>query len=142
MKKYLGIDLGKAKVGVAISENGYFSQPLKTLIYQTDEILVEEIISIIKEYKISEVVIGFPKNMNNTIGPKGEEAISFKNLLVDELTNIKDCKIILWDERLTTVTALKILSNKKNKQKAQKQQKDEVAASLILQNYLNSLERN
>lgn len=139
MNKYLGIDLGMAKVGIAISDNGYFASPLKTINFQTNQMLITEINNLINEHKITDIIIGFPKNMNNTIGPKGEEAIKFSEELKKN-TNI-NINIVLWDERLTTVSALKILSTKKNKQKTQKSKKDEIAASIILQNYLDSLER-
>lgn len=136
--KYLSLDLGNSKTGVAISENGFIAKPFKTLKYVSDEQLLNDVLDIVHNEKITVLVVGFPKNMNNTVGPQGLKAQNFVNS-VKEKSSIE---VVLWDERLTTISALKILSNKKNKRTTQKKQKDEVAASIILQNYLDSLERN
>lgn len=136
--KYLSLDLGNSKTGVAISENGIFAKPFKTLKYVSDEQLLNDVLDIVHDEKITVLVVGFPKNMNNTVGPQGLKAQNFVNSVKEKST----IEVVLWDERLTTISALKILSNKKNKRTTQKNQKDEVAASIILQNYLDSLERN
>ena len=93
-----------------------------------------EQLKVINQYKIDCVVLGLPKHMNNDIGLKGQMAIDFKTLLESK----SSIQVILWDERLSTKTALRILSDSNKKYDKQRNLKDEVAAQVILQNYLNS----
>ncbi|MBG0763027.1 Holliday junction resolvase RuvX [Acholeplasma laidlawii] len=134
--KYFGLDLGEKSLGVAISESGIIASNLTTIRFKSEdyEDAVEQLLKLINQYKIDCVVLGLPKHMNNDIGLKGQMAIDFKTLL-ESKSNIQ---VILWDERLSTKTALRILSDSNKKYDKQRNLKDEVAAQVILQNYLNS----
>lgn len=136
MKKYLGIDLGSKSLGLAFSESGIIANAYKTLYFKEDD--YNEGVMIIKEIvikdKFTDVVIGLPKHMNNDLGIRGEISIAFKESLLKELP---DLNIHLWDERGTTKQAIKTMVKSNLSRKKQKQKKDEVAAVIILQNYLD-----
>jgi len=134
--KYFGLDLGEKSLGVAISESGIIASNLTTIRFKSEdyEDAVEQLLKLINQYKIDCVVLGLPKHMNNDIGLKGQMAIDFKTLLESK----SSIQVILWDERLSTKTALRILSDSNKKYDKQRNLKDEVAAQVILQNYLNS----
>lgn len=134
--KYFGLDLGEKSLGVAISESGIIASNLTTIRFKSEdyEDAVEQLLKLLNQYKIDCVVLGLPKHMNNDIGLKGQMAINFKTLLASK----SNVQVILWDERLSTKTALRILSDSNKKYDKQRNLKDEVAAQVILQNYLNS----
>ena len=134
--KYFGLDLGEKSLGVAISESGIIASNLTTIRFKSEdyEDAVEQLLKLLNQYKIDCVVLGLPKHMNNDIGLKGQMAIDFKTLLESK----SSIQVILWDERLSTKTALRILSDSNKKYDKQRNLKDEVAAQVILQNYLNS----
>lgn len=134
--KYFGLDLGEKSLGVAISESGIIASNLTTIRFKSEdyEDAVEQLLKLLNQYKIDCVVLGLPKHMNNDIGLKGQMAIDFKTLLASR----SNVQVILWDERLSTKTALRILSDSNKKYDKQRNLKDEVAAQVILQNYLNS----
>lgn len=135
MKKYLGIDLGSKTMGLAISETGVIATGITTLRFKEDDyneafrLLVEWI----QNEKITDVIIGLPKHMNNDIGQRGLISQDFKKRLDETLS----LNVILWDERLSTRLALSTLISGKESRQKQKQKKDELAAVLILQNYLD-----
>jgi len=91
------------------------------------------VLKLIKEHNINIVVLGLPKHMNNDIGIRGQISESFKELLEKQTT----ATIILWDERMSTQTARKVMIQGSERRKNQKEKKDELAAVIILQNYLN-----
>ena len=135
MKKYLGLDLGSKTVGVSISLSGVIAQNLKTIRFSSEnyEIASDEIISIVNEYQIDTIILGLPKHMNNDLGIRGQISYDFKKKL-EEKSNVE---VILWDERTSTQAVIKTLVDLKQSRKKQKKLKDELAATLILQNYLN-----
>lgn len=135
MKKYLGLDLGSKTVGVSISLSGVIAQNLKTIRFSSEnyEIASDEIISIVNEYQIDTIILGLPKHMNNDLGIRGQISYDFKKML-EEKSNVE---VILWDERTSTQAVIKTLVDLKQSRKKQKKLKDELAATLILQNYLN-----
>ncbi|HAX02931.1 MAG: crossover junction endodeoxyribonuclease RuvA [Tenericutes bacterium GWC2_34_14] len=135
MKRYLGLDLGSKTVGVAISESGIIASTLTTLRFIEDkyEDAAAMVLKLIKEHKIDIVVLGLPKHMNNDIGIRGKISEAFKVLLEKET----QADIILWDERMSTQTARKVMIQGSERRKTQKDKKDELAAVIILQNYLN-----
>lgn len=135
MKKYLGLDLGSKSLGLAISQTGIFASVYKTLYFETDnyDLAANLIVDVINEEKIDCLVIGVPKHMNNDLGIRGQISIDFAEK-VKQLTNIE---IILWDERTSTQAAIKTLVSSNVSRKKQKQKKDELAAVIILQNYLD-----
>lgn len=134
--KYLGLDLGLKTLGVAISESGIIAQSLTTIRFENLDFnnAIKELLIIIDIYKIDTVIIGLPKHMNNDLGDMANYVLEFKEKLLKE----RNLKVITWDERLSTRSALKILSDQKKKHQKQKALKDELAAQIILQNYLDS----
>lgn len=133
--RYLGLDLGTKTLGISISDDTKtIASSLTTLRFKesSDEI-IDELKMLLDKYNIEKIILGFPKNMNNTIGEKGELAIKFKKKL-EEIFNI--C-VILEDERLTTRIAQDVLINADMSRKKRKKVIDKVASSVILQSYLD-----
>lgn len=135
--RYLGLDLGSKTLGISMSDkSGLIASTFKTIRHNQEyDKLVDEVITISKEYEIEKIVLGLPKNMNNTLGEKGNLSLAFKEKL-NKKTNIE---IILEDERLTTVIANKILISGDTSRKKRKQVVDNVAACVILQGYLDRI---
>ena len=133
--KYLGLDLGSRTLGIATSDGtGLIASSYKTIKHNEEyERLLQEVKQIVEELKIEAIVLGFPKNMNNTIGPKGELSLSFK----EQLEKIVNIPVILQDERLTTKSATDMLIMGNVSRKDRKKVVDSVAATLILQTYLD-----
>ena len=133
--KYLGLDLGSRTLGIATSDaTGLIASTYKTIRHNEDyDRLLEEVKQLIEELKIDEVVLGFPKNMNNTIGPKGELSLEFK----EKLEKLVTVPIHLQDERLTTKSATDMLIMGNVSRKDRKKVVDSVAATIILQTYLD-----
>lgn len=135
--RILGLDVGSKTVGVSISDAfGWTAQGLKTIQINEDkgEYGFEEIGTLIKENEVSKVVVGLPKNMNGTIGPRGEAS----QFYADELNKRFGVPVVLWDERLTTVAAERVLLEADVSRKKRKKVIDKMAASMILQGYLDS----
>ena len=133
--KYLGLDLGTKTLGLAISDKlGIISSPYKVLRYDDINKLIDELINIIKEEHVDELVLGLPKNMNNSLGYASERSLNFKS----ELEKKIDIKIHLVDERLSTVEAEKYLISTDTKRMKRKKVIDAYAASIILDTYLKS----
>ena len=133
--KYLGLDLGSRTLGIATSDaTGLIASTYKTIRHNEEyDRLLEEVKQLIEELKIDEVVLGFPKNMNNTIGPKGELSLEFK----EKLEKLVTVPIHLQDERLTTKSATDMLIMGNVSRKDRKKVVDSVAATIILQTFLD-----
>src|SRR5665648_359045 len=135
MKRYLGLDLGSKTLGVALSESGIIAYAIQTFRFAENkyEDAAELVASLVKEHLIDTVVLGYPKHMNNDIGIRGKISEDFKTMIEQR------CKVevVLWDERLSTQTALRAMIKGSERRKSQKQKKDELAAVVILQNYLD-----
>ena len=133
--KYLGLDLGSRNLGIAKSDaTGLIASTYKTIRHNEEyDRLLTEIQQLVEELKIDEIVLGFPKNMNNTIGPKGELSLEFK----EKLEKLVTIPIHLQDERLTTKSATDMLIMGNVSRKDRKKVVDSVAATIILQTYLD-----
>ena len=133
--RYLGLDLGSKTLGIAISDlTGVIATSYKIIRHNEEyNKLVDEILKIVKEEKISAIVLGLPKNMDNTIGYKGELSISFKEKLEKKI----QIPIYLQDERLTTKDAESILIKNDTSRKKRKKVIDSLAATIILQSFLD-----
>ncbi len=133
--RYLGLDLGTRTLGLAISDaTGLIATSYKIIRHDEEydrlvEILKDEII----DNNIGELVLGFPKNMDNTIGERGQIALQFKEKLESEL----DIPVHMQDERLSTVEATNLLLANDTSRKRRKEVIDSVAATIILQSYLD-----
>lgn len=134
MERLLGLDVGDKTIGVAVSDLlGLTAQGVTTIRRTGIKKDLTELISIINEYNVSKLVVGLPKNMNNTLGPQGEKVIKF----IDKLKKKKDLEIIYQDERLTTVSAERTLLKADVSRKKRKKVIDKLAAVYILQTYLD-----
>lgn len=133
--KYIGLDLGSRTLGIAMSDRSGLIASSFTIIRHNEDYnyLIEELKTIIKDNKIEEIVLGFPKNMNNTIGPKGELSLQFKKML-EKATGLK---VNLVDERLSTKEATNLLISNDTSRKKRKKVIDSMAATIILQSYLD-----
>lgn len=138
MDRALGLDLGTKTIGVAVSDLlGWTAQGITTLKIDTlnDDYGIAQIEALIKEYQVKTIVLGLPKNMNNSIGESGERTLYFSKLLEN---NFSDVKIVLWDERLSTVAAERALLEADVSRKKRSKVIDKMAAVFILQGYLDS----
>jgi putative Holliday junction resolvase len=135
--RILGLDVGTKTIGVAISdEMGWTAQGLETIKRNSSNPHedFDRIQAIVDQYEVERIVIGLPKNMNGSIGPSGEMCQQFAKQVEDILQK----PVILWDERLTTVAAERVLISADVNRKKRKQVIDKVAAGFILQGYLDS----
>lgn len=133
--KYLGLDLGTKTLGLAISDKlGIIASPYKVLRYEDISKLIDELLVIINNENVDELVLGLPKNMNNSIGFAGERSLNFKKLLS------KKCNlpIHLVDERLSTLEAENFLISSDTSRQKRKLVIDAYAASIILDTFLKS----
>lgn len=136
MKRFLGIDFGKVRVGLAISDElGLLAHALETLRISNRNKVVEQIAQIVHEKKIERVVVGLPRNMDGSHGPSANEALAF----VANLRARLPCEVVTWDERLTTLSANRALREAGRKTRETRGYVDQVAAQMILQDYLDRL---
>ena len=133
--RYLGLDLGSKTLGVSISDaSGIIASSYKTIPHNEEyNRLVEEVGKIIEEKHIDKIVLGFPKNMDNSIGEKGKLSMKFK----EKLETKYNIEVILQDERLTTRQAESVLIQGDTSRKKRKKVIDSLAATIILQSYLD-----
>lgn len=137
--RVMGLDFGSKTVGVAVSDALLVTaQGIETIQRKSPGKLRQTLARIeilMEEYQVEQIVLGFPKNMNNTEGERCEKTLQFKEMLE------KRCKVpvYLWDERLTTVAAEQSLIESGVRRENRKQYVDKIAAVLILQGYLDSL---
>ncbi|WJH32586.1 Holliday junction resolvase RuvX [Paenibacillus sp. CC-CFT747] len=134
--RIMGLDYGDKTIGVAVSDEMLWTaQGLEVIRRQKNEEQdMNRLKQIVKEYEVTEVVVGLPKNMNGSIGPRGEICMEF----AERLREILSLPVHLWDERLTTVSATRTLIEADVSRKKRKLVIDKMAAALILQNFLDS----
>jgi putative Holliday junction resolvase len=128
----MGLDVGDKRIGVAVSDGlALTAQGINTVMRKN---CFETLKEIIEKYDVQSIVVGIPRMLNGTIGIQGEKVLAF----VDELRDTVSLPIFLWDERLSTVTAEKVLIEANMSRKKRKGVRDKVSAVVILQNYLDS----
>ena len=133
-RRILGIDLGQARIGVAVSDElGMLAHPVETIPASADSL--KRIAQIVQEKNAERVVIGLPRHMNGTVGAGASDALAFAN----KLRSLVPCEVITWDERLTTAAANRALRASGRKTRDSRAYVDQVAAQMILQGYLDSL---
>ena len=136
--RILGLDYGTKTTGVAVSDPmGWTAQGLEIIRRQEEEHLkttINRIAELCAEYKVEKIVLGLPKNMNNTLGERGEKTLLFKEKLEARLK----LPVEMWDERLSTVAAENVLLEADMSRKKRKNVIDKLAATIILQNYLDA----
>ncbi|MDD7306334.1 MAG: Holliday junction resolvase RuvX [Peptoniphilaceae bacterium] len=134
MNRIMGLDVGDKTIGVALSDPLFISaQPLETIRRSKASKDIDRLLEIIKQQEVSTIVVGLPKNMNNTIGPQSMKVISF----VDLLKKRTDIEIIYQDERMTTLQSERVLIDMNVRRENRKKYIDKIAASFILQTYLD-----
>ncbi|KZL94311.1 Holliday junction resolvase RuvX [Clostridium magnum] len=134
--RILGLDIGDRTIGVAVSDPlGFTAQGITTIRRKSNEKDLEELKKVCDEYKVETIVSGLPKNMNGTLGPQSEKVIAFCKLIEE---NIK-LPIKMWDERLTTVAAHRVMLEGDLSRSKRKKIVDKMAAMYILQGYLDSI---
>ena len=132
--RIMAIDYGDAHTGVALSDpTGFLTGTTTTIHSRKAEVVLEELQKLVRDYQVTELVMGFPRNMDGTEGPRAQLYREFAQR-VEEATGLKP---ILWDERRTTVDAHRILFEAGKNAKKRKKTVDAVAASLILEGYLD-----
>lgn len=136
--RILGLDVGDKTIGVAISDPlGYTAQGVKTIIRKNKKVDIEELIRLCSEYTVDTIVVGFPKNMNGTVGPQGEKVLKFCEIIKENI----ELPIKMWDERLTTVAANRAMLEADLSRAKRKKIVDKIASTYILQGYLDSISK-
>lgn len=136
--RILGLDMGTKTIGVAISDPlGYTAQGITTIRRKNKKSDLEELRIICEEYGVETIVVGLPKNMNGSIGPQGESILGFS----EHIKKALNIPIEMWDERLTTVAAEKAMLEADLSRAKRKKIIDKVAATYILQGYLDRISK-
>ncbi|HEY0368682.1 MAG TPA: Holliday junction resolvase RuvX [Chthoniobacterales bacterium] len=134
VKRVLGVDYGRARIGVAVSDElGMLAHPLETIPAKNLDVAVKRVAEIAREKDVERVVLGMPKHMNGDIGTAADEV----NAFAAKLRPLLHCELMLWDERLTTTAAQRALRDSGQKTKHTRGVIDQVAAQMILQGYLD-----
>jgi len=132
MNPILGIDFGRARIGLAISDElRMLAHPLETISSKKDA--TARVAAIVRQRKIDNVVVGIPRQMSGDVGKAANEALQF----VEELRAMLPCEVVTWDERLSTVAAHRALREAGRKTRVTRNYVDQVAAQMILQGYLD-----
>ena len=132
----MSVDLGKARTGIAVSDaTNQFAFPKEVITEYNTERLVEKVCDKAKEFSAERIVVGYPKNMDGSLGERAQECAA----IAEQIKTKSGIDIVLWDERCTTVTAHNYLSMNNVRGKKRKQTVDAVAAVIILEDYLRSL---
>ena len=139
--RILGLDYGSVTVGVAVSDALLITaQPVEVIKRKSETKLrqtLARIEQLTAEYEVEKIVLGYPKNMNNTLGERVQRTEEFK----EKLEKRTGLEVILWDERLSTVSAMEVLKEGKVRRENRKKYVDKIAAVFILQGYLDSLQQ-
>lgn len=132
--RIMAVDYGDVRTGIAISDpTGLLAGQTFVLRQTSARRLVQELAEVAAQHGVEELVVGYPKNMNDTLGPRAQKSAE----LAEALREATGLPVTLWDERRTTVDAHRILSETGNRGKKRKEKVDAVAASLILEGYLS-----
>jgi len=135
----MGLDYGDATIGVAVSDLlGITAQGVETIRRKDEESDFKRLDELIREKVVTTIVVGFPKNMNNTVGPRGEASIAFSEKLKERFPQ---CEVVLWDERLTTAAARRTLIEGDVRRENRKKSIDMLAAVLILEGFMASRQK-
>jgi putative holliday junction resolvase len=133
-RRILGIDLGRVRIGVAVSDElGMLAHPVETIAANTDA--ERRIAELVREKDAERVIVGLPRHMNGSVGIGATEALAFAK----KLQALLPCEVLTWDERLTTTAANRVLRESGRKARNSRLVVDQVAAQMILQSYLDSL---
>jgi len=135
--RVMGLDYGSKTVGVAVSDPfGWTAQGVETIVRKEENKLrqtLARIEALVQEYEVEKIVLGFPKNMNSTLGERAQKTLEFK----EKLERRTGLNVALWDERLTTVAADRFMMEAGIRREERKEHVDRIAATFILQGYLD-----
>jgi putative holliday junction resolvase len=136
MRPILGIDFGRVRIGVAISDElRMLAHPVETIPSSSAKQAIKRVATLVEERNVERIVVGVPKLMSGELGSAATEVLAF----VEEIGKAVRCEVVTWDERLTTVAAHRALRDAGKKTRATRGYVDQVAAQMILQGYLDSL---
>jgi putative pre-16S rRNA nuclease len=136
MRPILGIDFGRARIGVAISDElRMLAHPVETIPSSSAKQAINRVARLAEEKNVERIVVGVPKLMSGGLGSAATEVLGF----VEEIRKAVRCEVVTWDERLTTVAAHRALRDAGKKTRTTRGYVDQVAAQMILQGYLDSL---
>ena len=134
VRRLLGVDFGRARIGVAISDElGMLAHPLETIPGAKIDAAARRVAVIAREKNVERVVLGMPRHMNGELGAAAAEVTAF----AEKLRPLLRCEVVLWDERLTTTAANRALRDAGQKTRQTRGFVDQVAAQMILQGYLD-----
>jgi len=134
-RRILGIDLGQARIGVAVSDElGLLAHPVETI--PANKNAAQRIAELVREKNAERVVVGLPRHMNGSVGESAIDALAFAK----KLQAMLPCEVVTWDERLTTTAANRALRDSGRKTRDSRHVVDQVAAQMILQGYLDKLQ--
>lgn len=137
--KIMSVDYGDVRTGLAVCDRTEFlASPIGVIEERNAPILAMKVAHMAEQYEVGEIIVGLPKNMNGSIGPRAEKCQAFAEML-SELTEVP---VNMWDERSTTVTAHQILNDTNVRGKKRKSVVDAVAATVILEGYLDYRRKN
>ena len=137
-RSLLALDIGDVRIGTAISQNQIIATPLCTIQRRTTSADISAIVELIDEYEPIQIVVGLPLTWDDQISIQAQKIKDFSSLLATEA----QAEIVFWDERRTTIQAQGIMITNKTTRKRKKQKVDQIAASLILEDYLQHLQMN
>ena len=134
-RRILGIDLGQARIGVAVSDElGLLAHPVETI--PANNSAAQRIAELVREKNAERVVVGLPRHMNGSVGESAIDALAFAK----KLQAVLPCEVVTWDERLTTTAANRALRDSGRRTRDSRHVVDQVAAQMILQGYLDKLQ--
>ena len=134
MTRIMGLDVGDKTIGVALSDPMFLmAHPIETIIRKKASLDIQRLVEIIEKENVETIVVGLPKNMNNSIGPQSMKVMSF----VDLLRKQTDKTIVYEDERMTTLQSERVLIDMDVRRENRKKYIDKIAATFILQSYLD-----
>lgn len=135
MERYMGLDIGNKTIGIALSDPLFMIANAHKTIKRTNvEKDIDDLEDTIREFNVSRIIVGMPYNMNNTVGPQAQRVMSFIDLLKRRVDN----EIIYIDERMTTISAERVLIESNVRREKRKEHIDKIAATYILQSYLDA----
>ena len=137
VRRVLGVDFGQARIGVAVSDElGLLAHPVETIPGARVDVAAKRVAEIAREKSVERVVVGMPRHMNGELGAAAAEAKAF----AEKLRRLLPCPVVMWDERLTTTAANRALRESGQKTRHTRGFVDQVAAQMILQGYLDSVQ--
>jgi putative Holliday junction resolvase len=135
----MGLDIGERRTGVALCDSlNVLASPLMVISESEHEAIIKTILELVEQYQVKRIVVGLPLSMNGSIGPQARKVNEF----AQELSTCLDIPVVRWDERLSTIAADKMMLDAGVKRRKRKTRRDAVAATVILQSYLDAANKS